>query len=397
MSDAYEGTEEISVADIIGSLCSNYSAVYYVDVKTQEVKFLSLGARINCYMGDEYKQKKTMMEYATIYAEKLVLPEWRAKFLHEVDTVNLVEKLADRDYYNFTYLGDKNGKPNYYRMKAAKLNGDINKLVIGFADVDEEVRREEEIKRILEENSKKLEFASSIKNRFLTNVSHELNTPLNAMIGYGTIANMQLKKNPESNEKIVRAIDNINVAAKQMNLLVQSLLEVAEMENTQGVLNESACSVNELVSDLRVLFDKEAEEKSISICVDLSNIEHDNVICDRVKLNRVFVNLIGNAIKYSNRGGYVYLSVVEKCKAEGTSNYTIYIEDNGIGMGPEFVTHIFDIFSRERNLEECGISGTGLGLVIAKKNVEMMKGSIDIQSEKGLGTKAIVSIPLKIA
>ena len=102
MSDVYEGTEEISVADIIGSLCSNYSAVYYVDVKTQEVKFLSLGARINCYMGDEYKQKKTMMEYATVYAEKLVLPEWRAKFLHEVDPANLVEKLADRDYYNFT-------------------------------------------------------------------------------------------------------------------------------------------------------------------------------------------------------------------------------------------------------------------------------------------------------
>lgn len=387
---------ELTTSEVIASLFSNYSAVYYVDVDTSEVQFINLGERISTYMGEVYKTKKTMMEYATIYAEKLVLPEYREAFLREVNPQNLVKQLADKDYYIYTYLGDKNGNPNYYRMRAAKVNGSLKKLVIGFADVDEEIRKEEELKRTLKATAEKLEQANNAKTRFLTNISHELNTPLNAMCGYSTIAEMRIRKMDDPDKKLISAVENIATSAKHMNYMVQNILDVAEMERGARPLQEGVCNLKSMAKELVVIFEEDAKAKEVSICPDLSGIDHAKVWGDQIKINRVLMNLLGNAVKYSKPGGYVYLNFTEKAINANESEFEIHVEDNGQGMDPEYVAHCYEIFSRERDSVESGITGFGLGLSIVKSNLDQMRGRINIESEKGIGTKVTVSIPLKL-
>jgi len=391
-----EPSTEISAAEIIEALCSNYNAVYFYDVKAEEVFILSLGERIASHMGDTYKTQMSYMEYVKIYADKLVSPDYREEFLKELEPENLVKKLADRQYYIYTYLGDKNGKPNYFQMKATKVKDNPNHLVIGFADVDSEVRKEEETKRLLRETAEKLRSINEIKSYLLSSVSEDLSGTISAMKDYGYLAQVGIG-DADATKSLETVVDNINAAVKQMNAIAQNIFDISQLEKEQQPQEDQLCSIKDLFKEVQRIHKDELDKKSISLCLDLANVEHDRVFTNKNRFIRLMAALLNNSVQYARENGYLYLAIIEKSAGAIDSNYEIRIEDNGEGMPQETVKAICDFFRKgEGSFSDEGLENS-MEITVIKMILKQLKGTLDVESEQGTGTKFILNIPFKTA
>lgn len=376
---------------IIRALSSNYNAVYYVDTVSGDVEFLQIGARIQSYMGETYKLKMSIQEYAGAYAEKLVYPEYRDEFVRQLEPANLREMLKDKPYYTYNYVGDKNGLPCYFQMKATKIGDDDTKLVIGFADIDMECREDEENKRIMKAALAEIEEASKVKSRFLTNISHDLLTPLNAISGFSAIASMDV-----SDEDTVKdSLHSIEEATRNMSYLVQSILDLSVMENGQLELQEVPCDLADAFREVKTVIRAAAKEKDINFEATTDTPDR-KVICDINRVTRMFMNLLGNAIKFTEKGGTVRCDIRETANDGRMASYEVVVSDTGIGMSEEYLGHLFEMFSKERTSTESGISGCGVGMTITKQIVDKMGGTIRVKSKKGEGTVFTVNLSARL-
>ena len=268
----------------------------------------------------------------------------------------------------------------------------VYKGIILFRNITAEKSKEIEANRKLSQALNAAREASQAKTTFLFNMSHDIRTPMNAVMGFTAMA----KKHINSPETVKKYLDKIDIAGKQLLSLVNQVLEMSRIESGKIILSEQKCNLENLIKALSTTYGSHAESKGILFTATIINIEHQFVLTDGDRINQIAANIIGNAIKYTNENGTIMCTLEEKkCDREGYGLYTLTVEDSGIGMSSEFLEHIYDEFTRESSSTVSRIQGTGLGMTIVKKLTDLMGGTIEIQSQKGQGSKIAVTIPMK--
>ena len=242
---------------------------------------------------------------------------------------------------------------------------------------------------------KKAEDASLAKTSFLHNMSHDIRTPMNAVLGYAQLMKDELKGKgmPETSEHL----EKLQQSGKLLLSIINNVLDMARIESGRMEIDESYAQIEYIRQDLFEIFDDEAKKKNIAFNYTM-NVEHDHVLTDITKVKEIFVNILSNAIKYTPAGGSVMVNVEElPCDEPEYMIARTRISDTGIGMSQEYLTKIFEAFTREQNTTKSKIAGTGLGMSIVKKYVELLGGTIDVESELGTGSAFTVTLKHKIA
>ena len=235
--------------------------------------------------------------------------------------------------------------------------------------------------------------ANEAKTRFLFNMSHDIRTPMNAIIGFSEL----LEKHIDEKDKAIDYLGKIKSSSNFLLSLINYVLEMARIESGKLVLKKEVGCVTDLIESLIDVFEPGVKKKFITYSCE-TDIQHKYVIGDETKVREIFINIIGNSVKYTPEGGKISVSVKEEpFEKENYIAYRIIVEDNGIGMSKEYLPHIFEEFSREHTSTESKVTGTGLGLPIVKSLIDMMGGTIEVESQLGCGTKMTVVLPFELA
>ena len=245
----------------------------------------------------------------------------------------------------------------------------------------------------LEKSAQEAREANEAKTRFLFNMSHDIRTPMNAIIGFSDL----LEKHIDEREKVLDYTEKIKSSSSFLLSLINYVLEIARIESGKAVLKEEVGDLQLLTNTLSDVFEPSVRQKQLT-CTYHTDLVHPYVICDKTKVREILLNIISNAIKYTPEGGHIAVSISETpCEQAGTGRYTFRVQDDGIGMSEDYLPHIFEEFSREHTSTESKVVGTGLGLPIVKALVDRMHRTIDVQSKIGCGTTMTVTLPLPLA
>ena len=248
----------------------------------------------------------------------------------------------------------------------------------------------------LEEQNRKLEIAlqhegaaNRAKREFLFNMSHDIRTPMNAIIGFTSLAATHI----DNREQVLDYLKKISTSSQHLLSLINDVLDMSRIESGKVKIEEKAVHLPDLVHDVRSIIQPNISAKRLSLFIDTMDVENEDIITDPLRLNQILLNILSNAIKFTPTGGMISIRIAEKNGAPaGRACYEFRIKDNGIGMSEEFQKHIFEEFAREENSTVSGIQGTGLGMSITKNIVDLMGGTIAIESEPGKGSEFIVNL-----
>ena len=236
--------------------------------------------------------------------------------------------------------------------------------------------------------------ATRAKSTFLSNMSHDIRTPMNAIIGYTALAQTHI----DEKESVKDYLAKIHTSSTHLLSLINEILDMSRIESGTVKLEENIVHIPDVLHDLRTMIHGQINAKQQHLYIDALDVINENVVTDKLRLNQVLLNIVSNAIKYTGSGGNIIIRVTEEpCSMKGYTTYKFSVRDNGKGMSPEFVEHVFDSFSRERSSTVSGVQGTGLGMSITKNIVDMMNGTITVESELGKGTEFVVTIDFKLA
>ena len=271
-------------------------------------------------------------------------------------------------------------------------NGRVVSVLLANRDFTEEKKRELKQEEALRQEKIKAEKANEAKSIFLFNMSHDIRTPINAIVGYS-----QLMKKELTNPKLVHYQEMIEQSSKLLLSIINNVLDMARVESGKMELDENYNVVGNILQVVCDAFEGEATRKNIEITRNIS-VKHKHVMVDATKMQEILSNLISNAIKYTPEDGHVSIDIQElECEREGYVLFQTKVSDTGIGMSEEFLPSLFELFTRERNTTLSKIPGTGLGMAIVKNFVDLMDGSIEVESELGEGSTFTITIPHKIA
>ena len=247
----------------------------------------------------------------------------------------------------------------------------------------------EEIRKSAEKARK----ANEAKTRFLFNMSHDIRTPMNAIVGFSGL----LEKSLHDEKKSLGYIKKIRVSSDILLTIINQVLEMARIESGKITLNPESVNIREMVEAMNTVFESSLTKKSLEYQCSL-NVVHDQILCDKTKMEEIILNVVSNSIKYTNPHGKITVSIDElDSEDEKNENYKVVVEDNGIGMSQDYLPHIFEEFSREHTSTETRVAGTGLGLPIVKSLVDRMGGTIEVESEEGKGTRFIMKFSFPVS
>ena len=285
---------------------------------------------------------------------------------------------------------------NYLSMTfvPTEVEGSIVKCgLLVFNDVTDQKKKELQANIELEDAYNKSQSASKAKTSFLFNMSHDIRTPMNAILGFADL----IEKHLDDKDKCKMYLQKLKSSSSFLLSLINNVLDMARIESGQTEIVESVWNVNNFVSDLVSVFESSIKEKNLKF-IKFMDIKHENVYCDATRLRQIYLNIISNAVKYTPNGGEIKLIIKEiECDKEGYARFQTVVSDTGIGMSKEFLPHIFEEFSREKTTTESRVVGTGLGMPIVKTLVTLMHGTIEVESEQGVGTKFTVTLDHRIA
>ena len=245
----------------------------------------------------------------------------------------------------------------------------------------------------LEQSMQKAQRANEAKTRFLFNMSHDIRTPMNAIIGFSDL----LERHLDDKEKVADYISKIKSSSSFLLSLINYVLEMSRIESGKATLKIEVGCFEELIDSLKAVFEADIEKKKLCYTCH-TDIRHNYVFCDRTKVREALLNIVSNSMKYTPEGGNISVNITENyLEKERVTSYTFVITDTGIGMSEEYLPHIFEEFTRERTSTESKVIGTGLGLPIVKSLIELMHGSIHVESKVGQGTKTTITLSFPIA
>ena len=325
------------------------------------------------------------------YAETMVSDNTNGEFENQLGLETLRSQEKD---YSMTYEFKLETGINYHQVRVAfvKKKDGTRMAVVGTRNIDSLIKKE----RMQEEKLKKAyvaaENANKAKTEFLNNISHDIRTPMNVILGYNHLMKSQLTESKQLDYQ-----KKIEQSGKLLLAIINNVLDMARIESGKIKVDENYERVGEVIDEIISTFSSEAEEKEIHLSGSMK-VTHRNILCDGTKIREIYVNLVSNAMKYTPRGGNVTITVEElPCEKEGYMKVKSEIKDTGIGMSKEYLPTLFEPFSREQNTTTRRIGGTGLGMPIVKKMVDLMGGSIEVASELGKGTVFTFTLMHKIA
>ena len=383
----------------IEGLASQYSILYFIDLDTKEYSkynFDSEASAANAVIirGDSDHYFQAYREAVLAYAHL----EYRDELLKFADEDYLREILCDKKRYSYRFQHTANdGNDQWLELvliKFAKVNEEVSHIAFAFLDVNEEEREKEAQKKALVDALAAAEHANRAKTAFLNNMSHDIRTPMNAIIGYTALATAHL-----DNEEAIRDyLSKISTSSSHLLSLINDVLDMSRIESGRVKIEENEVHLPDVLHDLRTIIQSNISAKRQDLFIDTQDIVNEDIITDKLRLNQVLLNLVSNSIKFTPVGGIISIRISEKpCALSGYTTYEFRIKDNGIGMSGEFKKHIFESFTREHTTTVSGIQGTGLGMAITKNIVDMMGGTIHVNSEEGKGTEFIVVLDCKLS
>ncbi len=378
--------------DIITSLSKDYENVYIVNAEKETGITLKLDGYVSEELVNGFERELSYYSACKNYVQNRVYEEDKEMMLEAMKLENVLAHVRNGEEYVGTYRVVGDGEIHYYRYKYI-YTGNQDQIIAGFQNVDDIVKEQEDQKKKLQEALEAAEKASKAKTSFLFNMSHDIRTPMNAILGFTDLA----KKHPDDPDRLRDYLNKIQSSGNVLMSILNNILEMARIESGSIDLDEQAMDLEETGEALFSVFQTQMEQKGIKFTKDV-NIQHRYVYGDQTKLREIFLNILSNALKYTESGGKVHILFEEKpSDKESYAILRTQISDTGIGMPPEFLDHIFDEFSRERNSERNNIEGTGLGMAIVKRFVDLMGGKIEVQSERDKGSAFTITTSHRIA
>ena len=381
--------------NMITALASDYRSVYYLNLDT--------GMAI-CYRKDgtvpaPFKEGDEIgyLESFSTYAEKFVAPEFREKFLAFIQPENVRAGVAKNKIYTLRYLVNHGGKESYEMLRMAGVHnaGDapdapLRIVGFGFSDIDEEMRDSLAKSQALSDALKTAEEASKAKTIFLSNMSHEIRTPMNAIIGLDSLALHE----PEISPKTRGYLEKIGSSAEHLLSLINEILDMSRIESGRTKINSEEFSFPKLLEQVNTIIDDQSRTKGLNYSCHVAGTLDDYYVGDVTKIRQILINILGNAVKFTPKGGNINLNVEKIAAFDNKSTLVFKISDTGIGISKEFLPKIFDTFTQENATTAFKYGSSGLGMAITKGIVDMMNGKIDVESEKGKGTTFRVTLTL---
>ncbi len=354
---------------------------------------------VSCMWSDTFRE---MLGYESEEDFPNRLESW-SDLLHEDDKAWAVQEFWDtvRDYsdeknYNVEYrlLTRKAGWRWFHAAGRLSRREDGSPITfVGlFVDIDDEKRLEAQLERQnidLQDALAAAQHANKAKTTFLNNMSHDIRTPMNAIIGFTSLAAAHI----DNTEQVQDYLSKITTSSNHLLSLINDVLDMSRIESGKVKIEEKETSLPEIMHDLRTIVQADISSKQLEFYIDTADVVNENVMCDSLRLNQILLNLLSNAMKFTEPGGIVSVRIIQNENIhEGYASYDFQVKDTGIGMSQEFLEHVFEPFERERTSTVSGVQGTGLGMAITKNIVDMMGGTISVASEEGKGTTFTVSL-----
>ncbi len=299
---------------------------------------------------------------------------------------------VDVDYWGQAYADHPMCVRQSFIMTRADDTDEIMVMVVS-KEITEQVREQKEQTQALQDALMQAQHANKAKSTFLSNMSHDIRTPMNAIIGFATIAVNHI----DNKEQVRDCLQKVLSSSNHLLSLINDILDMSRIESGKVQIKEQECNISELMHNLVNIIQPQVKAKQLELFIDTFEVVNEDVIADALKLNQVFINLLSNSVKYTPAGGTISFRIQQKTTfRHGYGEYAFIIRDSGIGMSEDFVRHIFEPFERETTVTRSGIQGTGLGMAITKNIVEMMNGTISVESEPGKGSAFTVELTLKL-
>lgn len=391
----FEQERELSTSKI-HSFTRLFISSYYLDMRTGRSEYLNkIDENVEHYLtGDFYEKVPEDHEDAIYtYTDLYVHKEDREKYRTMCNRKYIAEHInPKKEFYAFDYRQVAGGEERWYRMHVIGANflpnGEPSHVVLAVMDVDSQVRKDISQKAAVEAALVQAENANKAKSMFLSNMSHDIRTPMNAIIGFTTLA----QSHKDDRTLIEEYLEKILSASNHLLSLINDVLDMSRIESGKIQIQEDEVSIRDVIKDVENIIQPMADEQDQEFVIQ-ADITNNYVYCDKLRLNQVLINLLGNAVKFTPKQGKIILDVHQEMVApKGYGVYIFRVKDTGIGIGEEFLDKVFQAFERDKGVNATGIQGTGLGLSITKSIVEMMGGKISVESELGKGTEFVVKV-----
>ena len=373
----------------VEALSAGYSYICLINLETGDVELIK-GNNIPGLNG-----RYTQIDHNILLEQvnRLIIEPFRQSSVDFYDSTTIAKRLEGKNsLFHTCERADGTWILSMIVPQKYDENGRVVSVLLANRDFTEEKKRELEQEEALRQEKIKAEKANEAKSIFLFNMSHDIRTPMNAILGYS-----QLMKKELTNPKLVHYQEMIEQSSQLLLSIINNVLDMARVESGKMELDENYEVVGNITQLVCGAFAAEASKKNIELN-KIVNVEHKHIITDSTKMQEILSNLISNAIKYTSAGGKVTIDTRElPYDKEGYTLIQTKVSDTGIGMSEEFLPSLFELFTRERNTTLSKIPGTGLGMAIVKNLVDLMNGSIEVESELGKGSTFTITIPHKIA
>ncbi len=385
LREAQEHTE------VISALSTIYSTIFRADVDTHDYEILTSVP----LMGTVAKTTGNFDDVKEQIISAFMAPECQAPMREFLDLDTLADRLEKINTVTTEYK-DSHGQwfKSRFIVKRRDENGVVKEILYVCRNNTDEKIKEIEQQNQLAHALMAAQQANKAKSTFLNSMSHDIRTPMNAIIGFTALAQTHMDDPSQVQDYLAK----ISTSSTHLLSLINDVLDMSRIESGTVKLDERPIHIPDLLHDLRTMIQGLTNSKNQNLYIDTQDVLHEDVIADRLRLNQVLINIIGNAVKYTQPGGDIIIRLLEKPSAkQHYRTYEFSVKDTGIGMTKEFKEHIFESFSRERNSTTSGIQGTGLGMAITKNIVDLMGGEITVESEEGKGSTFTVVLDMKLA
>ncbi|MBQ8964324.1 MAG: response regulator [Clostridia bacterium] len=386
----------VQLDNMITAMASDYRSVYHVDLDAD----VAICYRADAGDPDHYTEGMRFPFYRRFaeYCDNYVDEAYRAGFMDFIEPDNIRRALATENIIAYRYLARRSGREYYemLRMAGVRHPADrddhvVHAMGVGFTIIDAEMRKSLEQRRVLADALAAAEQANNAKTAFLSNMSHEIRTPMNAIIGLDSLA----LRNPRLETETREYLEKIGGSARHLLGLINDILDMSRIESGRMVIRREEFSFRTMLEQINTMVMSQCSERGLKYECTMVGGVSDYYIGDDMKLKQVLINILSNAIKFTDAPGSVTLSVERTGSFNGQSTIKFVISDTGIGMDKAFIPKIVDSFTQEDSSRSSKYGSTGLGMAITKNIVELMNGTISVESEKGVGTAFTVIVSLQ--
>ena len=384
---------------MITAMAADYRSIYFVDLDRDECTCVRAAAELsdeNIWEGKTFSFRDEFRKYA----ENYVSEAYRKGFLNFVDPSNIREGLSKEEMLSYRYLTVKDGVEQYEMVRIAGVrtiaerdDQIVHGIGIGFSDVDRQMREEMEQNRALSEALTKAEESNAAKTAFLSSMSHEIRTPMNAIIGLDNIALHETNIPQHTRDEL----EKIGSSARHLLALINDILDMSRIESGRMVLKAEEFSFREMVEQINIIIHGQCEDKGLTYDSRTIGQTDDYFVGDALRLRQIIINILGNSVKFTDSPGTVTFTVEQCDNTDDTRILHFTMKDTGVGMDESFIPKLFEPFSQEDATTTNRYGGSGLGMAITKNMVDLMGGTITVESQKGIGTTFTVDLPLQKA